>query len=193
MRKKTRLIHGVGVNDADYAIKKKFGETVILCPFYLVWAEMLRRCYSAKFKARNKTYADCCAANDWLTFSNFKSWMELQDWRNKEIDKDILVVGNKIYSPETCVFVSHATNSFLLNCGSSRGDHPVGVHWNLKERSFQAYCRNPFSKKREHLGYFSCQHEAHLAWRKRKNEFACKLADLQSDQRVAEALRIRYL
>ena len=191
-----KLVRGVGINDADYAISEyrvdKKRERVI-CPFYRTWDSMLKRCYSEGFQKGHTTYKGCEVCNHWKLFSNFRKWMVLQDWSGKQLDKDILIVGNKIYSPETCVFVGAKTNSFLINSLKSRGKYSVGVYWNKVREKFSATCSNSFTKKSENLGCFKTELEAHLAWKKRKHELACQLADLQTDSRVAEALRVRFL
>jgi len=53
-------------------------------------------------------------------------------------------------------------------------------------------CSNPFTRKGENLGYFTCEEEAHQAWLKRKLELAHLLAAEQTDTRVAKALIERY-
>lgn len=190
--KKTRLLFGVGMNDADYAISQKVGEKQVRDPFYACWQHMLARCYDKKTKQKYPTYADCTASPDWLLFSNFRDWMRQQDWQGKHLDKDLLVPGNKIYSPSTCVFVSHHVNLFLTDSAAVRGIYPLGVSWSSRRERFQARCGNPLTKNREFLGWFICPLEAHEAWRKRKHEVACELAELQSDPRVATALRARF-
>jgi len=187
------LVYGVGVNDADYFTQQKINGKKYACPFYKKWLGMLERCYCPKYQAKYQTYIGCSVTDEWLTFSNFKGWMETQDWKGKQLDKDLLVKGNKIYSPETCVFVDRVTNSFTTDCLASRGEWPLGVSFNKSNSKLMAYCRNPFAKKLDHLGYFACQKQAHEAWRKRKHELSCKLANLQTDERVASALRVRYL
>lgn len=188
-----KLVHGVGINDADYEVNRRINGAIEWCPFYMKWTNMLARCYSSTYQARNQTYIGCSVCEKWLTFSNFKSWMEKQDWKGKEIDKDILVNGNKIYSPETCVFVDKATNYFILSGGTRRGLFLVGVSFFRRDGNFKSQCSNPFTKKIEHVGYFNDELLAHSAWKKRKHELACQLADLQTDDRVAAALRVRYL
>ena len=153
---------------------------------------MLKRCYSEKAQERNPMYAGCSVHHGWHKFSAFRAWMETQDWQGRELDKDLLISGNKIYSPESCVFVDSMTNTFIIDCGSARGAYPIGVYFDKHAKKFQAKCSNPFRKKQDYLGYFFCPNEAHLAWRKRKNELANQLADLQTDDRVANALRLRY-
>lgn len=115
-----------------------------------------------------------------------------QDWQNKQLDKDLLIEGNKVYSPETCVFVSGMVNTFTTDCSAARGEWLIGVYWDKKSDKFQSRCSNPFTKKREYLGYFDCELEAHETWLKRKLELAYELSSIQVDQRVAEALIERY-
>lgn len=200
--KPDKLVYGVGINDADYVVERK--ETVgyvngkrkqkliWYCPYFRAWGSMLQRCYSAKYQERQPTYKGCSVSDEWLTFSKFKSWMECQDFEGMQLDKDLLFEGNKVYSPETCVYVSPMVNTFTNDQAASRGDWLIGVCWNNGIGKFMSRCRNPFTNKREHLGYFTCEQQAHEAWVKRKLELAHELSAIQSDQRVAKALIDRY-
>ena len=202
MIKVKKLVFGVGVNDADYVTKvfetigyvdgKRKQKLVWVCPYYRVWTSMLKRCYSTKYQEKYPTYKGCTVSDEWLTFSVFKSWMESQDFEGKQLDKDLLFEGNKVYSAETCVFVTKVVNTFIIDCGSTRGELPIGVCWNKRDEKFVAQCRNPFTDKRGHLGYFDCPKEAHKAWLKRKLELSYLLAAEQTDERVAKALIERY-
>jgi hypothetical protein len=119
--------------------------------------------------------------------------MEKQDWHGKQLDKDLLCYGNRVYTPVVCVFISQLTNAFLQEQSRRRGDHPLGVSIDKPAGKFRASVSNPITKSRENLGYFDYPQDAHQAWRKRKHELACRLADMQDDPRVAEALRKRYI
>ena len=191
--KKNRLVFGVGVNNADYVVNTVINGKQVMCPYYFTWRNMLERCYSERLQEIRPTYKGCSAHPEWLYFMNFRKWMEKQDWQGKALDKDLLIEGNKVYSPETCAFVDQTTNSFTNNYERGRGEYPLGVHMYKPTGKFVASCCNPFTKKRENLGYFHCPNEAHLAWKDRKHILACQLADLQTDPRVAAALRTRYL
>lgn len=191
--KKSKMVYGVGINDADYTVNRSVNGSRVICRFYSTWNSMLGRCYSAVSQTKNPSYAGCCVVDEWHRFSNFKAWMESQDWKEKEIDKDLLFVGNKVYSPDTCVFVDKTTNIFTTDSRSVRGKWPIGVSLKKCTGRFYAQCGNPFTGKSEYIGYFNCPNQAHDAWRKRKHEIACQLADLQIDERVAQALRTRYL
>lgn len=188
-----KLVYGVGINDAGRPVYTKVDGKRVMCPFYRRWAEMLRRCYDPNYHLRQPTYLGCSVAEEWLVFSGFESWMKTQDWEGKELDKDLLKVGNKLYSPDLCIFVPKKLNSFTMDCGASSGEWPVGAYLDKRRGRFMARCRNPFTGKKESLGYYDTPEEAHLAWKKRKHELALIYANQQTDPRVAEALRTRYL
>ena len=200
LRKRNRLVYGVGINDADYNVVESATvdgkcKTIWKCPFYQTWVHMLERCYSEKFHQRKPTYKGCSVCDEWLIFSNFKRWMETQDWQGKDLDKDLLTEGNKVYSPDTCIFVDRKINIFVIDRGNDRGEYMLGVYWHKRANKFRAKCSNPFTGKEDSLGYFTNELDAHLAWKKRKHELACQFADSEhcNDPRLAEALRTRYL
>ena len=200
--KPKKLVCGVGINDADYVVQiketighvdgKRKEKSVWKCPYYRAWNSMLNRCYSAKYQDRNPTYSGCTVSEEWLTLSRFKAWMEAQNWEGKQLDKDLLFDGNKVYSADTCVFVTRMVNMFTTNRGLDRGEWLIGVHWDKWANKFKSQCCNPFTKKRENLGLFTCEQQAHKAWLKRKLELAHELAAIQSDPRVAKALILKY-
>jgi hypothetical protein len=196
-----KLVHGVGVNDAEYVVTKtsttyladgkRIQKKTWVCPFYQAWKSMLYRCYTPIKK--HESYSGCEVCEEWRRFSNFRQWMSLQQWQGNQLDKDLLFPGNKIYSPETCAFVSGKINSFVLDCSASKGEWPIGVHYSKANNGFVAQCNNPISGKKEHLGTFETPSAAHKAWRARKHELACIYAGQQADARISDALRNRYL
>lgn len=59
------------------------------------------------------------------------------------LDKDILVKGNKIYSPETCCFVPQEINNLFTKRKSCRGTLPIGVKYIKENKKFSAsFSRN---------------------------------------------------
>ena len=200
--KAKRLVYGVGLNDAGYVVQrfenlgyvdgKQKQKRVWICPYYNTWKSMIKRCYSAKYQENRPTYRGCSVSTEWHTFSSFRGWMEGQGWEGKNLDKDWLFEGNKVYSPETCVFVTPLVNNFTNDTVATRGEWLIGVHWDKRDGKFIARCSNPFSGKQENLGRFDCEQEAHNAWLKRKLELAHELAAIQTDERVAKALIDRY-
>ena len=200
--KQKKLIYGVGINDVDYVVAKfeflgrvdgkQKKKALWRCPYHQAWVSMLTRCYSTKLQERSPTYRGCSVSEEWLTFSNFKSWMEKQGFEGKHLDKDLLFEDNKVYSAETCVFVTPLVNTFTTETKASQGGWMVGVCLDKALEKFVAQCRNPFTKKNEYLGLFTNEQQAHDAWLKRKLELAHELAAIQTDQRIAKALIDRY-
>lgn len=187
------LIYGAGLNDADYQVTRTENyKQVWCCPFYSRWHNMIKRCYSTSSLKDSPTYAKCSVCPEWLVFSNFKAWMEKQDWNGKHLDKDILSPGNTVYSPDHCCFVDQSTNNFIVDSAKSRGELPLGVYFNRIKEKYAGQCRNPFTGKTEGLGYYLDPAMAHNAWLSRKRAHAHKLAKSQSDPRVSAALIARY-
>ena len=110
---KRSLVHGVGVNDSDYDTRNQ--KNGWLCPFYVKWCTMLRRCYSLKWHKQYPTYIGCSVCPEWRYFSKFRLWMSTQNWKGMDLDKDILVKGNQVYSPDTCCFIPAAINSLFAS------------------------------------------------------------------------------
>lgn len=207
---KIRLVQGVGINDANYSITrsectgvtlangKKQTREIWKCPFYRKWDNMLTRSYCPKYKESNPTYKDCTVCNEWLLFSDFRKWMIGQDWEGNHLDKDILFEGNKIYSPDTCIFVTGKVNGFIKDCGGSRGKYLIGSHLPKNRSRFISYCKNPFKDegdlRKPHIGTYYTEIEAHLAWKERKHEYACQLANSEyvTDEEVRKKLLTRY-
>lgn len=186
-----KLVLGVGINDANYAVAPKIDGKQVKCKIYDAWRGMLRRCYDPKFLETRPTYLGCSVDNAWHSFMNFRAWMLTQEFEGKQLDKDLLYPGNKVYSKDTCVFISSALNSFLLESTATRGLLPLGV--SAKGDKFQANCQNPLTKTTKYLGLFNTPEEAHYAWKKYKHELALEYAKLETDPRIIQALQTRYL
>lgn len=186
---KRKPLFGVGVNDALYVVDTKASGKRIICPYYRVWSRMIARCYSPLVHAKQPTYKHCSVCNEWLTFNSFKKWMEKQDWQSKQLDKDILLEGNKTYSPIACVFVDHHTNSLLNDCAATRGSYPQGVYLHKKTNKFRATIR--LQGKKRSLGYFDTPGEAESEYKTAKSDEIKRIANLQPDQRVKAALLLR--
>ena len=81
---------------------------------YVTWQNMIQRCYSKKLQKKYKPqYRDKSVCEEWHNYANFKLWYEehITEGCQIDLDKDLLKQGNKIYSPETCVFIEHYINT----------------------------------------------------------------------------------
>lgn len=191
-RKKPKLVHGVGINDALFPIYD--GEKSI--PSYETWKGMLKRCYSDKYQHR-EYYKDCTVHRDWLSFAAFHDWYLEQnapaDWH---LDKDLLQQGNKIYSAETCVLVPHSLNLFANEHNKDRGEFPIGVVAHQCGK-YQAKCR--VAGKNKHLGLYLTPEQAHHAYRLEKwKQAQAWMDEIQSNPQylrkdeICESLERRY-
>lgn len=77
---------------------------------YSTWAGMIRRCYDPKSWIDHPTYKDCYVCKDWHDFSNYHKWYVKNYIEGFEVDKDKKIKGNRVYSPETCLFLSTKEN-----------------------------------------------------------------------------------
>jgi hypothetical protein len=201
----SNIIRGFGIRDVEYNVTiyknsvddkgKLKRKAVWVCPYYRKWTSMIERCYNPRALIKYPSYKSCYLAEEWKYLSNFIKWVDSQpnrDWQDCQLDKDFLVIGNRCYGPDTCLFTSRQVNNFATDSAKTRGDYLIGVSWNKRCERFVAYCCDPFKLNARHIGYFDCEIEAHKAWQAKKHEYACALADLQDDPRVAQALRERY-
>ena len=175
-----KLVHGVGIydlkDDPSHITNKKIGGKIVWkCPFYDKWKSMMRRCYSERCLQKSPQYRGCSVCEEWHIFSNFMAWMKTQSWEGKQIDKDILVPGNKVYSPETCVFVSRNVNVLLTNSLAKRGKCPVGVRFMVSIKKYTAQMTR--YSKITHLGTFDTPEEAHEAYKKERIKYILEIAE----------------
>lgn len=164
---KRGLILGVGVNDADYVTQYKIDGKYVQCPIYTKWVNMLARCYNKNFLKNRPSYIGCTVSKPWLKFSVFSEWYEENSVDGWHLDKDLIMKGNKVYSPEMCLFVPVSINSLLLNSASSRGEFPVGVYFNKSMNKFKSQIT--IDNKVTHLGYHETVEEAYSLYVKSKN------------------------
>lgn len=84
---------------------------------YNAWQNMLRRCYNESYQEKHPTYIGCEVIKEWHNFQNFTKWYDENYYEIEgqimDLDKDIMVIGNKIYSPETYLFVPQSINKLF--------------------------------------------------------------------------------
>ena len=156
---------------------------------YLLWKGMLGRCYGYKVEATRRAYKDVEVCDEWLNFQNFAKWCVDKKFYGKkdengkvyQLDKDILVKGNKIYSPETCCFVPAEINHTLLFSKNSRGNLPLGVSLVKTTGKYRA----DISRRRivdRVLGYFETPEEAFSVYKSSREDYIKFMANLWKDR-----------
>ena len=140
-----------------------------------VWKGILQRCLRRLDKWESYKNAEIC--EEWHNFQNFAEWF-YNNYRpstmdNWVVDKDILVKGNKLYSPETCCFVPPEINNLFPKCDKTRGKYPIGM--SLIYFKFQVTIRK--GGKTINLGRFDSIEEAFQVYKDAKEKHIKEVAD----------------
>jgi len=183
MNKSSKLVGGIGTKGCTYPTT--FNGKML--KEYDIWGSMLLRC-TEKCWANYPSYVNTFCSENFKSYTFFYEWcQEQKGFGNKDekgkywqLDKDLLVKGNKLYSEDTCVFVPQEINILLIKCDSVRGDSPVGVHWHKKDKKFHSRCSDGFGKQK-HLGCFSTAKEAFLAYKNFKEAYIKQVAEQYKD------------
>ena len=154
---------------------------------YKAWHAMLVRCYDKNFKSNFVTYECCKVCDEWLYYPNFKKWYDENYYEIEGkimcLDKDILVKNNKIYSPETCIFVPNDINVLFVRRETKRGKYPIGVsRMNNKYYININYTFNGFKSKYNYENImFDTPEKAFYAYKEAKEEYIRYIADQYKD------------
>ena len=171
IRKQLKLVHGKGVRGLNLT-RSSNGKVL---PSYRAWVAILERCYSEKWHKLKPTYRGCTVCDEWIYFDNFKIWFEQNYKKGYHLDKDILIQGNKVYSPKTCCYVSSTINSLLLDRRNDRGIYPQGVS-KASGRSLQFSASISKYGKPFYLGNFKTIERASNAYNKEKYKYIRQVA-----------------
>ena len=183
-------VRGVGYLGSNLDLKSTHNGK--LCKIYTQWYSMIERCYSKKFHRINPTYIGCTVSDEFKDYSKWREWYDNYQYKYDgwQLDKDLLVKGNKVYSIETCVFLPHIINSTLTKSNKTRGNYLIGTYFDKQHKKFVAKISLGAGNQKV-LGYYDNEYEAHLSYKKAKEEYIKELADKYKDlldPRAYEAL-----
>lgn len=156
---------------------------------YDQWRSIHKRCEAGGAYQRNKpTYIGCTYHAAWNSYDVFVAWAEDQvGFLSKDesgnyypLDKDILVEGNKHYSPDTCVFVPKRINSFYSRMSGTPNGLPKGVYFKKAISRFIAQGTD-WEGKNLYLGCYKTPEAAHAAYVENKEAKAKQLAEFYKD------------
>jgi hypothetical protein len=141
---------------------------------YVIWVNMLMRCYNKKYQSKNITYIGVSVIKEWHNFQNFAEWFyNKSNYKpGLELDKDILIKGNKVYSPEACSFVPKEINS-ILHSGK-------GCYYDNKREKFIVNVSTG-NLKSKYVGQFTTEKEATSAYKKEKQKYIKQRANHYKD------------
>lgn len=137
------------------------------------WVSMIRRCYHEDELIKRPTYREVYVCDEWLNFQNYVPWFESNYIEKFVLDKDILVKGNKTYSPETCCFVPNEINTIFVKNNSRRGDYPVGI--NKRCKKYKVRCH--INGNNTYLGAYNTIDEAFKIYKEAKENEITRLAN----------------
>lgn len=138
---------------------------------YDKWAYMLNRCYNPYKLNKKQIYIDCYVCDEWHNFQNFAEWYEENYYECNEelhLDKDILIKGNKIYSPQTCIFIPHEINEYFSGINRIKG-------YRIINNKYIAYMQ--IDKKQKYLGSYKTKEEAISVYVTEKEKYIKILAN----------------
>ena len=168
---------GQGIYESGKYYAKKNG---VWSKEYRIWDSMLTRCYSRKYQNKKPTYIGCTVSENFKNFQFFAEWCQSQIGFGNNgwvLDKDILIRGNKMYSPDTCCFVPKEINHLLKT--KIRGKElPLGVYQNKRSGR---YCASFHAGAYNFLGCYVCPSEAHFAYKVAKESHIKEVANTWKD------------
>ena len=182
-------VHGIGVSGTKYPSRVNG----VLIKEYGLWSNMLERCYNDVYKKKKPTYESCEVSDNFKSYEYFYEWCNNQfGFNNKDwqLDKDLLIKGNKVYSEDSCIFIPSEINLLLVKNTASRGEYLIGVYWSKTHKAFVARVSKNKGKQ-EHLGYFNTELEAFNAYKQAKESFIKEQAEKwkgKIDERAYNAL-----
>ena len=143
---------------------------------------MIDRCYWKGYQETYTSYIGCTMSENFKYFPYFKEWCNSQIGFNLptyQLDKDLLVKGNKVYSEDTCCFVPREINNLTIWRKKDRGNHPLGVCWDVKSSKYRSQIQQ--GDKRVVLGWFDSEFEAFAVYKQAKEAYIKSKANYWKD------------
>lgn len=145
---------------------------------YNTWRGMLERCYGEKYQKKFPAYIGCSVCDEWKSYEIFEKWYNLNYYEAEDecmqLDKDILVKGNKIYSPNTCIFVPQTINKLFTKTDKLRNGL-IGTSV-TKSGKYLAQCQTA-SKTNKSIKVFVTEIEAFNAYKQTKEKYIKQVAE----------------
>jgi hypothetical protein len=156
----------------------KFPRSIMSKPTkpYALWASMINRCYCEKRNSSKKSLSGISVDKEWHNFQNFALWLDLQENGMNpdfDLDKDLRVPGNKIYSKYSCSMVPREINKMVKSMSGYERDLPQGVK--IKGTHFESYIG--MNGSQFYLGRYQTAEDASKAYKDKKQEYFVEMAE----------------
>jgi len=192
MNNSSSLVRGIGIKGMECPTqgnRKHLKE-------YKLWSGMLERCTEACW-VKNTSYTGCNVSDNFKHYTYFYRWCQTQiGFKSKDengdywqLDKDLLITGNKLYSEDTCVFLPRKLNGLFVNCNNVKGNSPLGVYFEKGSGKFKVRCAG-VDGNRVYLGRFSVEKLAFETYKSFKETVVKQLAEKYKDQLDPRAYQV---
>lgn len=157
----------------------------------------LRCLTGGSVQQKHPSYVGCYMSDNFEDFQYFADWHTSQvgyNCDNYDLDKDLLIEGNKEYSEKYCVLIPKSLNVFLTDKKMVTGKSPIGYYWNTDHLKYRAKVSCP-ERGEVGLGYFDRKEDAFEAYKFAKESIArrwCERLENREfvvDERVIERMR----
>ena len=178
----TPIVYGIGyMGIGNYSSRDENGKKT---KTYDTWHNMYQRCYNHKYHEKCPSYKNCTVCEEWYNYQVFGKWCDENYYEVENermtLDKDILCKGNKVYSPDTCIFVPVSINSLFVKRDTERGEFPIGVS---KYRNKFVAQLSKGDGKPMYLGVFNTPEEAFQAYKQTKEQYIKEVAEKYKSQK----------
>ena len=176
-------VRGVGFFGVGPHIGKIGQGSSVSSKEYVHWTSMLTRSYADYYHERFPTYIGCSVDEQWHNYQEFAEWCQWQTGFKDEgsvLDKDLLVSGNKVYGPETCVFLPPELNNLIVTQTKAGKDTPPGISYQNGCGKYIVSCA--IDGKNKNLGRYKCPHEAFAVYKAFKEALVKEKAEEYKDR-----------
>lgn len=120
-----KKVRGIGIiGEGQYPVKYVRQGVVKYTLAFETWLTRLKSVVSVNYKKRRKGFKGVEVAEEWLNYQNFAKWFYEQVklyGKGGVVDKDLLFLGNKVYSPTTCCYIPQAINALFSMKSDTKG------------------------------------------------------------------------
>lgn len=175
-------VYGVGYLGAGKYVCRNKTPDGMRTPEYACWESMMKRVYNPQDEVNAIIYQGCTVCEEWHNFQNFAEWCQTQVSFGKQgfhLDKDILVKGNREYSPSSCRFVPKHINSAVTGMKIFNTSGFAGVEESSTGNYSSSITMNSVGI---HLGTFDTKEKAYLLYKNIKEAYIRSLAEIYKSE-----------
>lgn len=155
------------------------------------YRNMYYRCYSDNNHETHPYNESSTICDEWLDETdglfNFSMWCiqnyyEIDGEEAVHLDKDILVKGNTVYSPDTCCFVPVKINTmFSGSTKKSDNDLPKGITYSERTGKYKPYVVGFDGKVVRNIGWYETPEEAWEVYALHRKAWIMVVADMYKE------------